>query len=204
MRMPRILVLIAVAVLASGLPARSASHATEREFEKARDAYLRKDYVRAEKYLRALTESAPDFQFAHLYLGHSLFYQGKYKEAVPSYERARDLGAKSGTMTQDEERLLNDQLGMAYGLSGHLDRSKALFEEAIKKDPAYPMYYYNLGCVYAELDQIDPALSNLKEGYARRGRMLGEEKYPNPRTDESFKKYLGNEKFEAAMKEMGY
>jgi tetratricopeptide (TPR) repeat protein len=204
MKTVRTIFLLTVTVLASGLPARSASRAPDRDLERAREAYLRKDYVRAEKYLRALTVSSPDDQFPHLYLGHSLFYQGKYKESVPEYERAREIGVKIGKMTQDEERLLNDQLGMAYGLSGRLDRSKALFEEAIKKDPAYAMYYFNLACAYAEMDQLDAALSNLKEGFARRAHMLGEEKFPNPRKDDSFKKYLGNEKFEAAMKEMGY
>jgi len=204
MKPSRIPALLAVSLLALAGSARSASPNPEREFEKAKEAYLKNDYAKAEKYLRALTQSSPDFVIGHLYLGHSLFYQAKYREAVPEYERARELGLKNGQMKQTEERILNDQLGMAYGLSGRLDQTKAHFEAAIKKDPEYPMYYYNLACAQAEMGDLEPALSSLKEGFARKDHVLPGEAYPNPRTDDSFKKYLGNGKFEAALREMGY
>jgi predicted Zn-dependent protease len=176
----------------------------EREFEKAKAAYLKKDYPKAENLFRALLKDTPDLLFGHLYLGHSLFYQSKYKEAIPEYERAAEIGAKRGDMNQDDERLLTDQLGMAYGLSGRLDDAKSLFEAGIRKDPEYALYYYNLACAYAELGHVDEALSNLKLGFARRKHMLPGEEYPNPRTDDSFKRFLSDAKFDAALKEMGF
>jgi tetratricopeptide (TPR) repeat protein len=93
---------------------------------------------------------------------------------------------------------------MAYGLSGRLDDAKALFEAAIQEDPSYPLYYYNLACTFAELGRMDEAISNLKLGFERRENMLAGETYPNPRMDDSFKRLLGEEKFEAALKEMGF
>ncbi|HEU4402834.1 MAG TPA: tetratricopeptide repeat protein [Candidatus Polarisedimenticolia bacterium] len=174
------------------------------DFEKGKAAYLAKDYSKAEKYLRALTKSIPDWDFPHLYLGHSLFYQEKFKESIPEYEKALALGSTSDKMEPRDDRILHDQLGMAYGLSGRLDDAKTLFEGAIKKDPEYPFYYYNLACTQAELGDLDGALGNLKLAYERKANFLPGESYPNPRQDDSFRKFLGNPRFEAAMKEIGF
>src|SRR5262245_61363014 len=87
---------------------------TEREFGKASETYRAKNYPKAEKQFRALTRSAPNLLIGHLYLGHSLFYQSKYQEAIPPYERARELAANGTALEQLNERVLTDQLGMAY------------------------------------------------------------------------------------------
>jgi len=176
----------------------------EKEFERAKKAYLKKDYAAAEPRFRSVTVSAPDQLFSWVYLGHSLFYQDKFSEAVPAYERAMALKEKAADLPSTEERILIDQLGMAYGLGGQLDKGKALFEGAIRKDPDYPMYYYNLACTVAEQGDLDAAVTNLKLGFARKSNMLPGETYPDPRTDDSFKQFLGNDKFEAALKEMGF
>ena len=188
----------------AGHGAAEAPRGANKDFEKGKAAYQKKDYPRAEKYFRALTESMPEFGFAHLYLGHSLFYQGKYRESTPEYEKAVELANKSEKMELQDERILNDQLGMSYGLTGRLEDAKTFFEGAIKKDPRYPLYYYNLACAQAELGDLDGTLVNLRLAYERRADFLPGESYPNPRQDDSFKKYLGNPKFEAAIKEMGF
>jgi tetratricopeptide (TPR) repeat protein len=175
-----------------------------RAYGEAMEPYGEKNYAKAEKLFRALTHTAPDLVLGHLYLGQSLFFQAKYHEAIPEYERGRDLAVKNGGVAQLNERVLSDQLGMSYALDGRLPDAKAVFETAIKRDPEYPMSYYNLACAFAELGNLDDALTNLKLGYARKDHMLPGETYPDPRTDDSFKKYLANEKFKAAMKELGY
>lgn len=171
---------------------------------KSIEAYRARDYKKAEKGLRSFSESKPDLVVGHLYLGHTLYYQQKYHDAIPAYERVLDLGAKGAALGRYNDKVVTDNLGIAYALDGHLDKSKALFEAAIKRDPDYPMSYYNLACTEAELGDLDAALANLKLGYARRDKMLPGEPYPDPRTDDSFKKYLSDAKFQAAMKEMGY
>jgi len=175
-----------------------------KDFGKAMEIYRDKDHAKAEKRFRDLTRTAPDLLLGHLYLGHCLFFQAKYHEAIPEYERTLELAAKSGGLAQQNERILSDQLGMSYALDGRLQDAKTVFERAIRKDPEYPMSYYNLACTLSELGSLDGALANLKLGFARRDHMLPGETYPDPRSDDSFKKYLGNEKFQAAMKEMGY
>jgi len=176
----------------------------EKEFEKAKKAFLKKDYPTAEKHYRAVIQIVPDHLISRFSLGNTLYYQERYSEAVPEYEKAMDLNARAKILNQFEERILIDNLGMAYALSGHLDKAKTFYEEAIKNDPAYPDYYYNLACTLAEQGDLDAALTNLKLGFERRSNSLPGESYPNPRTDDSFKKFLGNEKFEAALKEMGF
>lgn len=174
---------------------------SQRTYDKAMEAYLKKDYRAAEKQLRSLTKADPDYAFGHLYLGHSLYFQRKFKEAIPEYEKAMELGTKSGEINQSLERILTDQLGMSYGISGQLERAKVIFEQASKKDPEYPIYYYNLACAYAELGNLDEAIAELKKGFERKQNML--KAFPNPRSDDSFKRYLGNPEFETALKEIG-
>ena len=188
----------------TGQAAANVPRGAQKDFEKGKAAYLKKDYREAEKRFRALAESVPEIGFAHLYLGHSLFYQERYRESSPEYEKALALADKSGKMELQDERILNDQLGMSYGLSGRLDDAKALFQGAIENDPVYPLYYYNLACVEAELGNLDGAMVNLKLAFERRADFLPGESYPNPGEDDSFKNYLGNPKFEAAIKELGF
>lgn len=177
---------------------------TGKEYGKALAAFRANSYAKAEEQFRALTRSAPNLLLGHLYLGHTLFFQSKYREAIPSYERARELAAQGVALSQVNKRVLTDQLGMAYAGTGRLSDARAVFEAAIQEDPEYPMYYYNLACTFAETGDIDMALANLKLGFARRSHMLPGETYPDPRRDVSFKGFLKNEKFQAAMKEMGY
>jgi tetratricopeptide (TPR) repeat protein len=174
-----------------------------KQFHEAVLKYGTRDFGKAEKGFRSVTRSAPQSPLAQLYLGHSLFYQEKYAEAIAPYETARDLSAKGG-LTQNHERMLSDQLGMAYALSGRLEDAKKHFETATRKDPDYPMTYYNLACVHAELGNLDEALANLKTGYAHRDHLLEGETYPDPRADDSFKKYVDDPKFQAAMKDLGH
>jgi tetratricopeptide (TPR) repeat protein len=185
--------------------AKAMASSVKKDFEKAKAAYLKKNYPTAERYFRAITTVLPEFANAHLYLGHSLFYQEKFRESIPEYELTKALydGQQEKVELRDE-RILNDQLGMAYGLSGRLEEARNHFEGAIKKDPAYPFYYYNLACAFAELNDLDGALANLKLVSEHRANFLPGESYPNPREDDSFKKYVGNPKFEAAMKEIGF
>jgi len=175
-----------------------------KEFGEGMELYRKKAYAKAEKRFRALTRSAPTLLWGFLYLGHSLFFQAKYHEAIPAYERTRELVEKNGGLTQQNQRILSDQMGMAYALDGRLQDARSVFEAAIRNDPGYPMSYYDLACTLAELGSLDEALANLKLGYARREQMLPGETYPDPRTDDSFKRYLGDERFKATMTDLGY
>jgi tetratricopeptide (TPR) repeat protein len=191
---------------ASGAPSGAAAlpPGAKKELEKAMAAYKKQDYAGAENSFRALVASVPDSAFAHLYLGHSIFYQERFRDSIPDYEKARDLELKSAHLELVNRRILNDQLGMAYGLSGRIEDAKKHFQTAITADPDYPLYYYNLACAEAELGDLDGALANLKQASEHRANFLPGESFPDPREDDSFKKYKGNPKFEATVKEIGF
>lgn len=173
-------------------------------FSSALGPYGKEDYASAEAGFRAVLQKSPDLLLGHLYLGHCLYYQGKYHDAIPEYERVTGLAAANGGLSQLNQRILSDQLGMAYALDGRMPDARKVFETAIRKDPDYPMSYYNLACWFAETGDLDHALTNLKLGYDRRANMLSGETYPDPRADDSFTRYLGDEKFKAAVAAMGF
>jgi tetratricopeptide (TPR) repeat protein len=130
------------------------------------------------------------FQF-----GNTFYRQKRYSEAIPYYQQAYNLENNNRTMTKMLWFVLVDQLGMSYGVSGSIEKSKGVFITAISKESTYPMFYYNLACAYAESNDRDGAIKNLKLAYKYKSNMLPGEKLPDPRTDSSFKKYLNNNTF---------
>jgi len=57
------------------------------------------------------------------------------------------------------------------------------------------MFYYNLACAYAESNDRDEAIKNLKLAYEYKDNMLPGEKIPDPKTDSSFKGFLNDNAF---------
>jgi hypothetical protein len=87
-----------------------------------------------------------DFVYAQI-----LYKAHLYKAAAPIFEMAlTKLGEDSGANTKTVRRVVTDQAGMAYGMSGDVSKARAIFEKAVASDPDYPMYYYNLACADAE------------------------------------------------------
>lgn len=120
----------------------------------------------------------------------SYFYLKKdYRRAITHYEKALTHKGSDAALNQSSWRVLIDQLGMSYGLSGELDKAQELFEWAIPIDPEYPMFYYNLACTFAEKGGLDRALENLRLAFQYKHNMLKGESFPDPRTDASFKKH---------------
>jgi tetratricopeptide (TPR) repeat protein len=90
---------------------------------------------------------------------------------------------------------------MSYGISGDNKKAKEIFEYGLSKDDTYPMFYYNLACAYAEMNDLDNAIINLKHAFEYKENMIPGERIPNPSTDDSFSRYLNNEKFRRALEE---
>jgi tetratricopeptide (TPR) repeat protein len=93
----------------------------------------------------------------------TIFYQvvKSYESAAFYYQRALDT-LPSGTSIK-MKRLLIDQLAMSYGISGQIKQSRAVNETAIKTDPDYPLYYYNLACADAEQHKAADAKLHLQQ-----------------------------------------
>ena len=135
-------------------------------------------------------------QGSYYYLKHD------FKTAIGPYQKALDMEKQNRTLSKTLWRVLIDNLGMAYGITEDLDKAEETFKYGISKDADYPLFYYNMACTYGEKRDMDRAIEYLKLAFARQENMIPGEKMPNPATDSSFKAFLDNEKFQAALKEL--
>jgi tetratricopeptide (TPR) repeat protein len=134
--------------------------------------------------------------------GSAYFRRGEYKQAVGPYARALELEKQQPRLPRDLWRVLVDNLTMAYGISGDLKSAKETAEYGLSKDPDYPMFHYLMANTYAEMGDLDNTILYLKQAFARRRNVIAGERMPDPATDDSFKRFMKNEKFLAALKEI--
>ena len=88
-------------------------------------------------------------------------------------------------------------------LPGEMKKAHALLDEAIGKDPEYPLNYYNRACAFAEEGDKSKALANLDQAFQRKANILKGEQMPDPRADSSFQKYVRDPDFVSLMKKLG-
>ncbi|HWW73946.1 MAG TPA: hypothetical protein VNZ44_01040, partial [Pyrinomonadaceae bacterium] len=135
--------------------------------------------------------------------GSLLFRRGEYGAAAVPYAKALEMEKQSTQLPRDLWRVLVDNLTMSYGVSGDLKRAKETAEYGLTKDPDYPLFHYLLANTYAEMGDLDNTILYLKQAFARRQNVIAGEQMPDPRTDDSFKRFMKDEKFLAALKEIG-
>jgi tetratricopeptide (TPR) repeat protein len=142
-------------------------------------------------------------QFDDVFLYAQVLYQARmYKAAAPVFEaslvKLNESPDKSTKLIRDAKttrRVVTDQAGMAYGMSGDITKARSLFEKAIVEDPDYPMNYYNLACADAEEKNLKDARSHLQQAFARKANVIPGEAMPDPTKDDSFLPYRDNKKF---------
>jgi tetratricopeptide (TPR) repeat protein len=132
-----------------------------------------------------------------------------YKAAAPMFESALVKMAESAgtgtTVAKDAKttkRIVTDQAGMAYGMSGDNEKARSLFEKAIAEDPEYPMYYYNLACADAGDKNLEGARKHLRQAFARKANVISGESMPDPTKDDSFTPYHDNKEFWAFLQSL--
>jgi len=208
MRNLRVFALILKSCLLSfwalSLPAQSSNPIALTLCETGRRLYVDGDQMAAEKYARLAIQADPSFTEAHELLAHSLFYQQKYKAAVPEYRRTMEINARTHALPLPRFRAAVDNFAMACGLSGDLPCAKSILRSAIANDRDYPLFYYTLACAYAEGGDLENTIVNLKAAVERIAHVNPGERFPDPRTDPSFAKYRHNPKFQRLIIELGY
>jgi hypothetical protein len=135
----------------------------------------------------------PEFNDIFLY-AQVLYQHHMYKAAGPIFEQAL-AKLDDDKAQQNMRRVITDQAGMSYGMSGDVPKARAIFENARAKDPDYPMYYYNLACADAEEKDLANARLHLQQAFARKEYMIPGEKLPDPTKDDSFIPYRKNKDF---------
>jgi tetratricopeptide (TPR) repeat protein len=124
-----------------------------------------------------------------------LYQHHMYGPAAPVYEKAlANLNEDPGS-TKTMKRVITDQAGMSYGMSGNIAKARAIFEKAVATDPDYPLYYYNLACADAEEKKLAGAKKHLQDAFDRKANIIPGESMPDPTQDDSFLPYRNNKEF---------
>ncbi len=91
----------------------------------------------AERQLKALAASNPEFGGVHANLGVIYRQAGKLPEAVAALEKA--------VHTSPKQAVFHNQLGIAYRQHGEFSKARDAYERAIALDAAYASPLLNLG-----------------------------------------------------------
>lgn len=134
--------------------------------------------------------------------GSAFYMNGEYKKSITPYQKALDLERAERKLERKFWILLVDNLGMAYGMTGEIKSSFAVFEYGISVEKTYPLFYYNMACGHGELGDEDNAIKSLRLAFKYKENMLTGEGLPNPENDSSFAKFRESEKFRKALAEM--
>ena len=129
--------------------------------------------------------------------GSRFFLARQYKDAIEPYSKALEIEKVTPTLDNNLWRALVDNLGMSYGILLDSDHAQEVFAYGVSKDPAYPLFYYNLACVAADMSDMVEAERNLKLAYRYRKNMIPGEPFPDARGDDSFQVLLRNKEFRA-------
>jgi tetratricopeptide (TPR) repeat protein len=140
--------------------------------------------------------------FEYLADGSKYYMNGDYQNAIPPYQKALDLEKKERKLEKKFWIVLVDNLGMAYGITGDIKSSLAVFEYGIANEPTYPLFYYNMACGHGELGDEENAIKYLRLAYKNKDNMLKGEHIPDPMNDSSFARFRDSETFKKAVKEM--
>ena len=171
--------------------------------ERATQEFRNNEWPAAERDFQEIVKGNPSNIIANIYLGQTLFRQERYAEAATFFQKARDLQKNGKQLDTAQDRLLTDQLVMSYGITGELKKVHTLLDEAIGRDPEYPLNYYNRACAFAEAGDKSKALASLDLAFQRKANVLKGEKMPDPIRDSSFQKYVRDPDFVGLMKKLG-
>jgi tetratricopeptide (TPR) repeat protein len=140
---------------------------------------------------------APQFGDLALY-AQILFQEHEYRAAAPIFEKALAAVPSDGGLfpsAQLARRVIRDQTGMSYGVSGELAKARRIFEEGTAKDPDYPMNYYNLACADASENKLSEVRIHLQQAFDRKANVNPGETLPVPTQDDFFLPYKSNKQF---------
>lgn len=127
--------------------------------------------------------------------GSTYFKNGQYDKAIVPYRKALDLERTDRKLDEKLWRVLIDNLAMAYGITGDLKSAEEVLQYGISKDPTYPLFYYNMACVSAERNDLDNTMKYLTTAFGYQQNIIPGESMPDPRKDDSFQRFLQDEKF---------
>jgi tetratricopeptide (TPR) repeat protein len=185
-RFPGLLLLISAAAISAGNP----------EYDRARELYQRTEYQQS---LAALASLPVKDAAALELIGQNHFRLGEYKKATEAFEKALAIaGREAEPKTRSE---LHHWLGKTYGrraetgslftAPGNASKARAMFEEAVRLDPAnheavndlFDFYLQAPGIVGGSMEKAE----ELARGIAQRDPAEGH--FAQAQLDEKRKRY---------------
>ena len=127
--------------------------------------------------------------------GSRYFLKQDFAASIAPYQKALEAEKQSRELSKDYWRVLVDNLGMAYGITGDLDHAEQTLNYGLSQDPTYPMFYYNLACVAAGRNNMDKTIEFLQKAFSYKANMIPNESMPDPRNDDSFKPFMADKRF---------
>ncbi len=118
--------------------------------------YYTRHYDAAVEQLKKTLDIAPDFWFAHAYLGRAYGKLGRLPEAIAELQKAKQLsGGLADTWSG---------LGVAYATQGEKTKAREILEKLkAQTDPYVPPY--SVAALYANLSENDHAFEYLQKAY---------------------------------------
>lgn len=174
------------------------------EIQLSRKQYKPQDQAMFDRILNSV-EALPTYvNTSRDYAGFGGYFFAKddYADAARYYQQAFDLEKKSPALDQNGLEVLIDELAAARLATHDLQSAQAAIQYGISRYPAYPLFYYNLAAVYAELDRVEDCIEQLRIAYKHKANLISGEVFPDPLTDGYFRKFNRNEKFVKAVGEM--
>jgi superkiller protein 3 len=101
----------------------------------------------------------------HYNQGNAYARQGKYDQAIASYQKA--IAIKSNVA------LVHNNLGVTYANQGKLDEAIAAYKKAIEINSNYGDGHRNLGIVYRRQSKYDLAIASHQKAIARAHFLVG-------------------------------
>lgn len=138
--------------------------------------------------------------FEYFAYGSYFYNLDNLSRAIEFYEIILSLEVEEHTLSDQLWLITIDNLGMSYGISGDLDNSRRIFEFGLSQRPEYPMFHYNMACVYGEENNLDMAIKWLESAHKFVANSLPGEQLPDPSKDQSFNSFLDKPKFQELMK----
>jgi tetratricopeptide (TPR) repeat protein len=143
-----------------------------------------------------VVQAAPAESLDHFRAGSAPFLRGQYALAVPHYEEALALEQSHPTLDHAIWRLLVHNLATAYRLTGDWPRAMRILDYGLSKDPAYPLFHYNLARLHARMNDRNHAMQSLHAAF-KSSRPNDNESLPDPRQDDCFRRVMLDPSFRA-------
>ncbi len=200
--MRRVLVLVFATLLSISCVAQ-----TKEAVDKYKKALREMESPRAnpdkvEKLLRESLKASPDYLDAQRELGNLFNVLHRYDSASEEYKKAKALDDQQKKLSRAERDALLDDLGVTLAQGRHYDEAISVYKSALAEHAEYALFEYNLACTYAEKGDLDSALPHLSKSWELRDTIPRGQQFPDPRKDQSFRKFWDDPRFQRTVENM--